>query len=546
MKRPVRRPARRPRLILSPESLEDRTLLSVTLTGVPGWTDQGPGPIFGNLSETPASGNTTAGAIQAVVIDPSDPNIVLVGAVNGGIWKTSDAQDANPSWTPMTDQFPSLSIESLAYSPIISTPGGTMADTIYAGTGASSSSTSTDGAMGVLKSTDNGATWAVEGVNTFGLLNVTAVVPTALAGSSGQVVLAATTANAPGYQGNGIYRSADGGQDWQHVDVGTAPNAGVSDLVGVPGLPNNFYAAVPGQGMFRSTDGGVAWLPINNGLSTSIITTSVRIRLSVSPAGNHPLYASLAGPTGAKSAIFHLDPVSGVWTTLGSFPFATTGAANFHLSLVADPVNPDVVYAGAQSQGRYGSLFVWNAPGSLGVWTSITDDSAKGTAPHADSRNLAFEADGNLLEVDDGGIYRLQSPGDPANRQWVSLDSNLKITEFYSVAYDPLTNDIFGGSQDNGVETQVDGLDAPSMVAVGSRPQHQPGPGLRLRRRRHRGRRRERPCPDDPVLAPQHPPQLLSQRLRQRQQRGGPDGTPDRDQQHARCHRYEPPVPGPE
>src|SRR4030095_10184341 len=43
-------------------------------------------------------------------------------------------------------------------------------------------------------------------------------------------------------------------------------------------------------------------------------------------------------------------------------------------------------------------------------WVSITHINAQGTAPHADSRFLGFDVRGNLLEVDDGGIYSLVNP----------------------------------------------------------------------------------------------------------------------------------------
>jgi len=32
------------------------------------------------------------------------------------------------------------------------------------------------------------------------------------------------------------------------------------------------------------------------------------------------------------------------------------------------------------------------------------------TSPHADSREMAIDADGNLVESDDGGIYKRTSP----------------------------------------------------------------------------------------------------------------------------------------
>src|SRR5262245_37207567 len=106
------------------DRLEDRTLLACTAacpSGVPEWIEQGPGPITGGeIVQT--------GAVQAIATDPGNANTVIIGTVNGGIWKTEHAYDADPNWEPKTDQFESLSIGSIAYSPISST-------TVYAGTG---------------------------------------------------------------------------------------------------------------------------------------------------------------------------------------------------------------------------------------------------------------------------------------------------------------------------------------------------------------------------------------------------------------------------
>src|SRR5262249_2003111 len=82
-----------------------------------------------------------------------------------------------------------------------------------------------------------------------------------------------------------------------------------------------------------------------------------------------------------------------------------------------------------------------------------------GTAPHADSRVLVFDGTGknaNLLEADDGGIYRLVNPGGPADqRHWDSLIGDLNIAEVGDVAQDPGTNVALIGTQDDGSQVQT-------------------------------------------------------------------------------------------
>src|SRR5437764_4424632 len=59
------------------------------------WVSEGPAPgIHGQ--ETVAPNNQINGAIQAIVVHPTNANIMYVGSVNGGIWKTTNATAASP------------------------------------------------------------------------------------------------------------------------------------------------------------------------------------------------------------------------------------------------------------------------------------------------------------------------------------------------------------------------------------------------------------------------------------------------------------------
>ena len=87
-------------------------------------------------------------------------------------------------------------------------------------------------------------------------------------------------------------------------------------------------------------------------------------------------------------------------------------------------------------------------------WLRVTGINAGGTGPHPDSRYMAFDANGDLLDSDDGGIYRLVTPNTGATRTWRSVNGDIRSIEFYSTAYDSLNNTIFGGTQDNGSPRQ--------------------------------------------------------------------------------------------
>ena len=67
---------------------------------------------------------------------------------------------------------------------------------------------------------------------------------------------------------------------------------------------------------------------------------------------------------------------------------------------------------------------------------------------------MVFDANGNLIDGNDGGIYRRTSPQNNTGN-WFSVIGNLQITEFHDIAYDNNSNIIIGGAQDTGTPEQT-------------------------------------------------------------------------------------------
>jgi len=483
-----RKPLRKFRRFLELERLEDRTLLSISLTGTPDWEDQGPGPILNGSVQVPVN-NPDVGAVESIGVVPGQPDIVFVGTTNGGVWETQEATKPGslPDWKPLTDQMADLSIGSVAVSPVDS--GGKFVDqntdlnklVIYAGTGTFSSAGGQGAAMGVLKSSDGGAHWTLLGTETFTSepLGIRSVLPTKIFTAQGQLVFAATpniTATAP--TEGGLYDSFDGGKTWNRLSgTGILPNVGCSEVVADPGDPTVFYAAFPQNGVFKLTASGAinaenitsnlgALLPAG----TAMANTG-RIRLAASPLelnagkGNRALYASVFVPVTAGNpffqnlaGVFQFDPLAKTWKAIPGFPANPIGS--LHASMAADPTNVNQVYIGG-----FGAILsvgdattnnwtpIFGAP-VMNPTTGAVIAGANNTTPHRDSRNLIFASDGSLLEADDGGIYRMSNPQVAATRVWTSLNGDLRNTEFRMIAYDRLNHDIIGGAQDDGSAEQ--------------------------------------------------------------------------------------------
>ena len=65
------------------------------------WTEQGPGPILNGSNTVLPNMSPVAGAINAIVPSPTSADVVFVGTVSGGVWKTSNATAAAPLWVPL-------------------------------------------------------------------------------------------------------------------------------------------------------------------------------------------------------------------------------------------------------------------------------------------------------------------------------------------------------------------------------------------------------------------------------------------------------------
>src|SRR5262249_61664228 len=99
------------------------------------WQAIGPAPKRSGVTQTtPPPPNEVSGAIHTVVAHPTNPDILYIGAVNGGIWKTTNATDARPKWVQLTDPQISLSIGAMDLDPLDPT-----AQTLVAGIGRFSS-----------------------------------------------------------------------------------------------------------------------------------------------------------------------------------------------------------------------------------------------------------------------------------------------------------------------------------------------------------------------------------------------------------------------
>ncbi|HEY3026241.1 MAG TPA: hypothetical protein VGJ55_08845, partial [Pyrinomonadaceae bacterium] len=286
---------------------------------------------FGQV--TPLGGKTWSsngpdgGAIDWFVVATNNPNTIYAGRP-GGVFKSPDG---GATWASANSEMPNTNVSELALDPIH--PG-----TMYVlGNGRfnSNANASTDYGNGSLyKSTNGGGSWTAinnglpQNINGLYLNNL---------------ILDPLTPTTLYVRDNGgIYKSIDGGANWNllTIKIGPVGSALAIDL----GNPNTLYV----DGTFKSTDGGVTWNKSNPGIILEndqvIVLAVARNDSNLIYAGTYQGYILTSTDGGANWSKFNLN---------ANFPFkfifnwATVG------TLIVDPINPNIAYAGTAGGGVF-------------------------------------------------------------------------------------------------------------------------------------------------------------------------------------------------
>jgi type IX secretion system substrate protein len=186
--------------------------------------------------------NNIGGRTRALLYDPNDATHkrVFAGGVSGGLWVTNDITDANVSWTRVSGISENISVSAFTVDP-------NNTQNIYVATGETYTSGDVNG-NGIWKSSDGGANWT----HIFGGSTGTTVVQT-LSGGGLQFLV-------PGqYHVNDIKAMDNAGSTILFAAVG-ANNFSFSG-------PNNTFLGAFEYGLYKSTNGGTTWSLIPNDIS---------------------------------------------------------------------------------------------------------------------------------------------------------------------------------------------------------------------------------------------------------------------------------------
>ena len=443
----------------------------------------------------------TAGRVTAMAIGPSCQHgacPVYVGAAGGGIWRTPDGLAGSPQWQFVSGSFATNAIGSLIVDP--TDPTG---QTIYAGTGEPNVSTDSEAGMGVYRSTDGGATWALlPGSSQFQgrAASSIAVAPdgSILVGIARAVrgiseTDGGATSSPPIAVAFGVYKSTDGGATFVDVSGTEGSVRGVNEVRVDPNSGSVYYASFLGAGVWRSSDAGATWTQIKNPLNTpNNANNTDRSEFALANVGGTTRMYVGQGASGGPQARFYRTDNAQTATNASFVDMTTAQNVNYcetqcwYDNVVYSPAgNPDVVYLlgsfdYGQDHGPSNARAVLLSTDGGATWSDLTQDSSPQHADftHPDQHAIVTNP-GNPFqywEGSDGGVVRSDGTfGDVSSKcdqRGLSATDNAYCKSllsrvpgqlaqvnkgFSTLQYQSLSasskhpgNNLMGGTQDNG------------------------------------------------------------------------------------------------
>jgi photosystem II stability/assembly factor-like uncharacterized protein len=378
--------------------------------------------------------------------DPSKRNVFYFGAVDGGVWKTTNG---GTSWRNITDGVSRIaSVGAITVAP--SDP-----NVVYVGSGEADMREDWTYGDGMYRSTDGGETWTHLGLDDARHIARIVVDPR----NPDRVFVAALGHGSGKNTTRGVYRSTDGGKNWQRV-LYSDDSTGAIDIAMDPGNSRIAYAALwhmqrspwgftAGNGsLWKTTDGGDSWRDVsrNPGMPKNPLG---RIGISVSPANPQRVYATIeCPPEDSTGGIFRSDDGGATWQrTSGDQRWMVRPW--YYSVVTADPSDTNTVFLM--------NLSTWKSTDGGRTFSRIRlphgDTHALWVDP-ADSRRMISGNDGGATISFDGG------------GTWSSI-MNQPTAQFYHVTTDDQwPYRIFGAQQDNTTVSIVsrsdDGVITPS------------------------------------------------------------------------------------
>ncbi len=282
------------------------------------------------------------GRVSDLAVVESNPAIFHVGLATGGVWKTTNN---GTTWETLFDDQPTSSIGDVTLAP--SNP-----NIVWVGTGEPQNRQSSPWGNGVYKSSDAGRTWTHMGLAATHHIARIQIHP-----HNPDIVYVAAVGRLWGANPErGVYRTTDGGATWDLV-LFVDENTGAIDLAMDPGDPETLFAAMyqrrrtgygfsgggPGSGLYRTTDGGSNWQELTNGLPEK---DKGRIGIDIYRRDGNLVFVMVEARQGR--GVYRSMDRGETW----EFRSETNNRPMYYSQIRIDPNDPERIYAGGANLYR--------------------------------------------------------------------------------------------------------------------------------------------------------------------------------------------------
>ncbi len=315
---------------------------------------------------------------------------------------------------------------------------------LWVGTGERANRQSSGWGDGMYKSHDGGETWQHVGLRDSHHIGRIALHPS----DSNTVYVAAMGHLWGANNERGLYKTTDGGDTWERI-IYIDEDTGVVDVALDPSNPNIVYAATyqrrrtpfgfdgggPGSGLHKSTDGGKTWKELRDGLPEGNFG---RIGISIFRKDPNLIYASVEQGFQYNASTAYNERRAGFYRSLDK------GETWEFMS----DWNPRPMYASQPlvDPSDASRIYMMNQ-------YSYSSDSGRTFRPqrqslHGDDRIFWVNPKDSrhVMKGDDGGLGISYDRG----LTWLWIN-NLPVSQYYRVAVDMAKPyNVYGGLQDNG------------------------------------------------------------------------------------------------
>ena len=366
------------------------------------------------------------GRSAAVTGVPGDKFLAYFGGTGGGVWNT---KNGGQTWENISDGYYGGSIGAVTVSEWDP-------NVIYVGGGEVTVRGNVSHGNGVWKSTDAGKTWKFKGLKDSHRIPRIRIHP-----RNPELVYVAALGHLSGPNDErGVYRSKDGGENWEKV-LFINDEVGACDLILDPNNPRIIYASTwrikrtpyslesggQGSGLWKSTDGGDTWEDItkSKGLPEGMVGI---IGVAISPLNSDRVWALIESK---KGGLFRSDDGGETWKKTSS-DNNLRQRAWYYTRIYADTENEDILYVL--------NVQFWRSKDGGKTFNSIR-------TPHGDHHDLWIDPmdSKHLIIADDGG----GQVSFDAGTTW-STYHNQPTAQFYRADVDnQFPYRVYAGQQDN-------------------------------------------------------------------------------------------------